>query len=75
MGEEVNHGIKCYDPLGPVNRGPLLGREPVVRRCCGDGLWSELPSYRGGSSITSVPSGVYTVTGARPPSWCTTYTC
>ena len=38
-------------------------------------LPSPFPSYRGGSSITSVPSGVYTDTGARPPSWCTTYTC
>src|SRR5712675_1464158 len=41
---------------------PSLSNEAVV-----------LPSgYRGGSSTTSAPSSVYTVTGARPPSWCTT---
>lgn len=33
-------------------------------------------SYCGGSSTTSVPSDVNTVTGGgRPASWCTTYTC
>lgn len=34
----------------------------------------EPSAYRGGNSTTSVPWAVYTVTGGRPPSWCTTYT-
>ncbi len=57
------------------------GRAPEVLRpcpCCSRSCSSRRAavSYCGGSSTTSVPSDVNTVTGGgRPASWCTTYTC